>query len=839
MIALPGFMLRDLRGAAKVRSLWVFSACLFLGITLIATCGNLLQVVRAGFDQQERNLFGGDLQISQREAINEEQLKWIRGNGTVSRLLELRTMMGTESGDFTVVELQSVDDTYPLYGRVQLDPAISLQEAVGVSSDGVWGAAFDPALIEQLGLQVGQLVSIGSLELELRAVIVEQPDRSLRADFRGPPVIVDENALQKSGLLLPTSLVDYDYRVRTDDKPTDWREKLQEQFPDASWEVQTVDERGEFVGRRLNQVASVLLLIGFSTLLIGGLGVANSVSAYLQTKLRTVATLQSLGARATQVASVYIGQIILLSALASLAGALTGASIAWLAAHTLGERLPINAEFSALIAPTTLAVVMGVCTALAFALPTLGRTLNVPTALLIRGLASEGGSMPNAYRWGTLIISLLSIAILLIFVPEPLVAGAFALCIVVLLLLLEGMVRVIRSCAQKLAHVRALDGYFALRMAVAGLYRPGSSLRPMLLSLGTALTLLVTSALVISSISRTLNDAVPERAPSLVFYDLQKPQVEDFNSVVAATEGYQSHAVAPLVLGRLTRVNGEKLTDSTVARRALEANDEHKLSYRLRDIDNTTVDRGEWWPDNYSGPALVAMEDREADQLGLQVGDQLEFSILNESIEVQLSAIYSQARFETSFWLEAVFTDNVLDPFITRYIGSVMLEPKKDIQAQSTLGEYFPNVVTVRTAKVLEASRSILSSAGLAMLLIAGVSLAASILVMASVVAVNRQRQVYEASVLNAIGTRMSVVLKSVVFEYLLLALVLSVFAWFIGSNLAQLLLNLWLDVDSGGSALMGATVAAGASFICLFAGAIWLVMTLNVAPATLLKRGA
>ncbi len=50
MIALPGFMLRDLRGASKVRSLWVFSACLFLGIALIATCANLLQVVRAGFE---------------------------------------------------------------------------------------------------------------------------------------------------------------------------------------------------------------------------------------------------------------------------------------------------------------------------------------------------------------------------------------------------------------------------------------------------------------------------------------------------------------------------------------------------------------------------------------------------------------------------------------------------------------------------------------------------------------------------------------------------------------------------------------------------------------------
>ena len=389
MIALPGFMLRDLRGAGKVRSLWVFCACLMLGIALIAVCGSLLQLVRDGFEQQERNLFGGDLQVSQRQQISESQQNWLAQNAQVSRVLELRTMLGTPDGDFTVVELQSVDDAYPLYGQVQLEPQITLQQAVDQSAaNGLWGAAFDPALVEQLGLQTGQIVSIGDLEVELRALILEQPDRSLRADFRGPPVIVDERALEQSGLLLPTSLIDYDYRIRTDKDPIEWREELRAAFPDASWEVDTVKERGEFVGRRLDQVASVLLLIGFSTLLIGGLGVANSVGAYLQTKLHTLATLQSLGARAPQVASVYIGQITVLATLASTVGALIGTTVAWLVAKSLSDRLPIDPTLQTLLLPTLMAIALGVCTALAFTLPALGRTLSVPTGSLIRGLAT-------------------------------------------------------------------------------------------------------------------------------------------------------------------------------------------------------------------------------------------------------------------------------------------------------------------------------------------------------------------------------------------------------------------------------------------------------------------
>ena len=325
----------------------------------------------------------------------------------------------------------------------------------------------------------------------------------------------------------------------------------------------------------------------------------------------------------------------------------------------------------------------------------------------------------------------------------------------------------------------------------------------------------------------------------MVLYDLQAPQVDDFNTELVKMSGYQDHTLAPLVLGRLTSVNNEPLTDSSIAERALEANDEHKLSYRLSKIDNTRVDRGQWWPDDYAGPPLVAMEDREADQLGLKVGDALEFTILGETINATLSAIYTQARFETSFWLEAVFSRDVLDPFITRYIGSVQLEPDTDIAVQSQLGAMFPNIVTVRTAKVLESSRNILASAGLAMALIAAVSLSASILVMASVVAVNRQRQIYEASIMHAMGTRMSVVLRSVVFEYILLGIVLSLFALILGGIIAHGLMTYWLKIDGSGSAWAGLAVSIGASSLCLFAGALWLVSTLKVSPAVLLKQAS
>jgi len=836
-----GFLLRDLRGSLAMRSLWVFCVSLFLGITLIAACTGLLELVRGGLANQQRLLFGGDVQVEARAELAPEERAWLDANGEVSRMIELRTMLGTEAGDFTVVELQSVDEAYPLYGEIRFEPDISLAEAVGQGPDGTWGAAFDPVLAEQLGVSTGDRVEVGGLSVELRAVIREQPDRSFRADFRGPPLLVDEGALDASGLLTPTSVVDYDYRVRTDQVPEDWRDAFFAAFPDAGWEVDTFGERGEFVGEQLDRVASVLLLIGVATLLIGGLGVANSIGAYLQSKFRTLATLQSLGARAAQVSFVFVGQTALLGLAASAAGAFAGSLVAWLAARALATRLPVTASAVDLAPPALTSVLFGVLAALAFALPTLGRTLTMRPALLIRGVDDPSGQLPRSYRIATLALLVAVTLVLLVVVPDPLIGIAFVVAMALLLLALEGIVRLVRRFALWLGRQPPLEGRFAARMALAGLHRPGTALRPMLLSLGTALTLLVASSVVIAATLRTLNDTVPARAPALVFYDIQDAELADFTGLVEGLDGFEGMVTTPLVLGRLVAVNGTRLADDADSGRALEANDEQKLSHRTGGVDNIDVTRGAWWPGDYSGPPLVAMEDREADQAGLVVGDRLTFSILGENVEAELAAIYAQARFETRFWLEAVFSDGTLDTFVTRHIGSAFLADGADVAATARIGQGFPSVVTLRTKRALDAARSVLAGASLALALVAAVSLAASVLVMASVVAVNRQRQVHEASVLHAIGTRRGTILGSVLLEYALLGTVLALFATVVGCLLGAAVIGLWLELPLAGLldvvALTGLAVAAGASVLCLSGGAVWLVRTLEASPATLLRR--
>lgn len=824
---------RDLRGGG--RSLWVFCACLMLGVSLIAASGGLYRQVSAGLLADTRILFGGDVEVRTRAPLADDMLAWIDARGTVSRLIEFRTMLMSQEGDAHLVELQSVDDRYPLYGTVELEPAQSVGEATA-HAGGRHGAVLDPVLAERLGLAPGDRVELGDIELEVRALALRQPDRSLRADWSGPPVLISAEALAATGLLQPGSRPAYRYRVRSELEPQAWRAAFMAAFPDHDTEVRTFIERNARLGEVLGQIGSGVLLIGFSALFIGGLGVFNSVQAYLQGKLGTLATLRAIGLRDDRLAGVYLLQILILAASSALFGAILGGALALLGTAVAGERLPVVADGTLLLVPLALAWLCGVVVALLFALPALGRALTVDPATLFRGALGAVTHTPASAWWLTAVCALIAAALLLAVMPDPRFGLLFILALLLVMALLEGLVRLLRTGARRLAQHPRLAGRFALRIALSSLYRPDSALRPTLLSLGSALTLLVASTLVVHALLLTIEETVPERAPALVFYDIGSTQKAEFETLVKASPSLSQLDLAPLVLGRLVGVGDESLRDSADARRRIEARDEHKMSTLQNNFDQVVVTRGQWWPDGYRGPPQVAMEDREADQLGLQIGDTLHFEILGQRISAKLVAIYAQKRFQSRLWLEAMFSEGVLDPFISRYVGLAYMSAPDAVATQNRIASVQPNVVTVRTSMLLDEARAILTRAAAALTTVGSISLLASLLVLISVVTASRMRQIYLATLLHTLGARIAAIRLALHLEYLLLALVTTLFAGGIGSVLASLLLHYRLGLDVADVWWSGGLVAAVVSTCALSLGARYLMRQLRLSPASLLR---
>lgn len=824
---------RDLR--ASGRRLWIFVACLVLGVSLVAAGGGLYGQVSDALRDDARQLFGGDVEVEAGAPLPPEALAWMRARATVSQSIELRTMLRTADGRAQLVELQSTDGAYPLYGRIELQPASPLADALA-QQDGRWGAAIDGALAQRLGLRPGDRVAIGDLELTVRALVVRQPDRSLRADWGAAPVLVAEGALQATGLVQPFSRVEYRTRVRTADAAPAWRDAFVAAFPALDAEVRSFDERSDRMAEVLGQIGSGLLLVGFSALFIGGLGVFNSVQAWLQGKLTSLATLRALGLRDGRLAGLVLLQVLMLAVLASALGAAIGMALALGGARLAAERLPLTLVLHSLWPPAAVAMAFGVLTALAFSLPPLGRALTVSPAALFRGV--EGGALgtPRLAWWLTAALPAATLALLVAALPDPRFGLAFVAATAALLLALDTVTRGLRRLAAHGQHRQALP--LPLRLALAGLQQPHSPLRTALLSLGSALALLVACTLVVATLLRTVNDTVPVQAPALVFHDVQTEQIPLLRDTLQTTPGLAAVKTAPLVLGRLVAVNGEALRDSADGERAREARDEHKLSDRRGNFDDVVIDRGAWWPEGHRGEPLVAMEDREADQLGLQVGDRLRFEIMGQPVEARLVAIYAQRRMQARLWLEAIFSDGVLDPFVTRYVGAAWMPAGQTLAAQDRLAAVAPNIATARTESLLREARSLMQRASAGLAVVAGVCLAASLLVLGSVVAASRSRQLYDATVMHALGARPALLRRVLLWEYAVLAAATAAFALLAASALATALLQWRLDMHPGGLYWTGLLTAAGVSVLSLGLGAQVLLAQLRLQPAQLLRSG-
>ncbi len=825
---------RDL--GASGRSLWVFRTCLALGVALVAAVGGLYQQVSGALLDDTRALMGGDVEVESRRPLPEDVQAWLRDNGTVSRLTELRTMMRAGEGGLQIVELQSFDDNYPLYGSLRLEPDAPLADVTALR-DGRHGIALDPVLAERLDLSIGDTVGVGSLTLEVRALIREQPDRALSADWRGAPVLISDDALEASGLVTPASRIEFEYRVRTEESPDAWRDRFFDAFPDGGWEVDTLTGRSERIAERLGQVASSLLIVAFSTLFIGGLGVFNAVSAYLREKRVTIATLRALGLRDNRLAGVYLLQVGLLAGGASLVGAVIGVAVAATGARFAAGHLPVEQAWTLLVVPALAAVAFGLLIAFTFSLPALGRALAVDPATLFRG--DQGGTAPLPRRWrvATLAGCGLIAALVLAALPDALFGLAFLAVVALVMGLLDLVVRALRYGARRMESHPVLDDRFSLRLAVANLHRPGSPLRASLLSLGSALTLIVGCAVVVSALLYTLNSTIPENAPALVLYDIQDEQVGPVTDALETSAGASRVDIAPLVLGRLSHVNGEPLRDSDDGDRRVEARDEHKLTYRGDNVDGVTMDRGAWWNADDAG-VQVAMEDREADQLGLQVGDVLTFDIAGRSLEATLSGIYRQQGMQTRFWFEAMIEDGALDDFIHRHVGAAWMDDEAAKAAQSDIAGIAPNVVTVRTADIVKTASELLGRATLALAAVAVISLAVSLLVLSGVMATSRARQVYDATILHSLGARLGAIRRSLQLEYLLLAALTSLFAIVAGTAIAMPLVALRLKIVDPYPLWPAVVVAVAVSGACLHLGARYLLHRLRLNPAVLLRSG-
>lgn len=841
------FALSDLRSRLSVLKL--FLACLILGVTLVAATASLYRIVEQSLLADTRAFLGGDVELEASEPLPDDVLKWIRATGSISLVRKLNTVVSDELGEhFYSVEILVPDGTYPLYGELQLTPDQPRADLLARQGDR-WGAIVNPMLAERLGQTIGDQIDIGAATLRISGLIQAQPDRSINANWRGLPIMISDEALQATELIRPGSVVDYQYRVQTDRNLDTWLDEFEQAFPDSRWDITTFAERSERLAQRLDQIATSLIVIAFTTLFIGGLGVANSIHAYLDEKLGTIAILQTLGLRRRPLVGIYLLQIGILGSLAGLIGGAVGLVLSAVALHLAGDAFALSASndarqlFSQWVVPLFLSWLFAVLTAYVFALPALARALAASPAGLFRGKVQAARNEPRNWRLASYGLLAGYIGALLVWLPSTSLGLIFLLALVVLWGLLECLIKGLRRAARALESGGFAGSSFARRLALANLHRPDSPLRATLLSLGTALTLVVACTLLVSTLLRALDSTIPAEAPALILYDVFPDQLDSLELGLRLLDPASRTELLPLVRGRLAAINDKPiaklLADDSRARREAMG-DEYKLSYLSGNPEDLELIAGNWWktPAPAGEPAFMAMEDREANELGLTVGDRVEFVVEGRAIAAEIRALYQQKGLQTRFWFEGVLQDGALDAFIGRYVGAVYQSDTAAKTSQQWLARNTANVITLRTADWLETAGSLLGKATAGLAAITTVSLMASLLVLSSVVSVSRRRQLYEANLLHCLGARHRAIRSAMLLETGLLAVISTVFATALGSLVALPLAATLLKLPAGDIWWLGALTAGSVSLLALLGGLLPTLRSLRINPAVLLREG-
>lgn len=840
------FAITDLR--SRISALKVFLACLILGVTLVAATASLYRVIEQSLLADTRILLGGDVELDSSKPLPDDVIEWVSRTGTLSLVREFDTLISSESGDdFVRAEILIPDASYPLYGELELTPDRSRAELTA-RQDGLWGAIIDPLLAERLGKTTGDRIEIGAATFRISGLIRNQPDRRLNANWRGLPIMISGEAVAATELLRPGSRVDYEYRVKTDQKLEEWLADFEQAFPEPDWDTTTFAERSERIAERLDQIATALILIAFTTLFIGGLGVANSIHAYLDEKLGTIATLQTLGLRRRPLVGIYLLQVGLLGSFAGLIGGAIGLAFSAVAISLAGDAYALSGPegakgwLSLWFVPLLLSWLFAVLTAYVFALPSLARALAASPVGLFRGQVQAARNEPRRWRIASYALLTVYIAATLYGLPSPQLGFLFLLAVLVLWALLEGLIKGLRRGARALENSGYADRRFARRLALANLHRPDSPLRATLLSLGTALTLVVACTLMVTTLLRALETTIPAESPALILYEVFPDQMEPLQSGLESLDSSSRTELLPLVRARMAAINAqplaEALADDPRARREAMG-DEYKLTYLAGNPEGLELVRGNWWnsPAPEGDPVYMAMEDREANELGLGVGDRVGFTVQGQPITAEIRAIYRQKGLQTRFWFEGILQEGALDSFISLYVGAVYQSDEAAKSSQQWLARNIPNVITLRTADWLETAGNLLNKAAAGLAAVAAVSLLASVLVLSSVVSVSRRRQLYEANMLHCLGARHQAIRNAMLLETGLLTILATLFATGLGSLIALPLADLVLKLPAGDLWWIGALVAGFVSALALLGGLLPTLKAMRLNPAVLLQH--
>jgi len=823
-----------------------FGACVALGVAALVAVGTLAVNLDGALTREARTLLGGDVELRAARPLGADAAAALerlrRAGARTTALRELVGMARSPAGRTLPVEVKAVDPAYPLYGRVQTRPAAPLAGLLA-PRDGADGAVVEPGLLDRLGLRPGDRLALGAATLAITGVLVREPDRPASLVSLGPRVLVSAETLARTGLVQPGSRVRYRALVRLPEGRAAHAagEDLARAVADPGVRVTTFDAAQPGLRRFFGQLATYLGLVGLASLLVGGIGIAASVTTLVRRQLATVAVLKVLGADGRTVLATYLLQTQALGVLASLAGAALGAAAQPLLVRALAPLAPVALEARLDAWTLVRGVALGALTALLCALLPLLAVRAVPPSLVLRRDVEAAGWRARRPWLAALPVAAGLAALAVWQAGSPGLGAIFVGAALAALGLLALCARGLAALGRRAPRVRGV----ALRQGLAGLARPGGHAARVVTALGLAVMLLVAVAQLEAALARQVALEQNRSAPSFFFVDVQGDQLPALRRLLAAASGGTAPAATPVVRARLAALDGVPVTRELIARRRAEGLDrmwyltrEYVLTWAGEPPASNVVTRGRWWTAaEAAARPRVSLEEAAARGLGVGVGGTLTFDVQGVPVTAEVASLRRVDWQSLSPNFFAILSPGALDGAPATWVVTARVPAAAEAGLQDRVSAAFPNVTALPVREVLERAAALLAQVAFAVRWMAAFSVATGLVVVAGALAATRWERLYESVILRTLGATRGTVARAFAVEYACLGAAAGAGGTLLAAALAGIVLRLVLELPW---TLEPATLALGVvapTGVALAVGFLATFRLLGEKPLPVLRR--
>lgn len=766
--------LRELRRSWRFGLFFIFN--LSLGLTGFVSLEAFKQAIQSSIDANARAVLSADIAVSARRQITEAEHQAIRailGSAPETLTYDFFAMLSSDKGS-RLVSVRAVDAAYPFYGRLELASGRIITAESPKSILGSETAWVYPELESQTGLGTGDFFKLGQLRLKITDTVVKDGTQTFRAASLAPRVFIDRAWLPRSGLIQfgSTFSMSYLYKLPAKADAEKMRRLLYSVLRDPSIQIDTPTTAGEDSGRQLAYLSDYLGLVSIIALFMSILGASYIYRLYLSQKLKDIAILRSLGLQSREAVGIYVFQVLVLGALASVP-TLIGSSLVLPFLNYLLARLtpfPLHPVLSARVFAISLGT--SVLGSFLVSFPFIRRLRELRPAQLFSedGFSQEvsarrvwlflpavlvfwGLAIYQAHSWTTGSAFMLSLA---------------AVLAVLALLAWSGSLLLLRWPAHR----------WYLRYSLLGLRRRKAASFAIFIAVGLGALLMNILPQLKTTLQAEFQVGGGSKLPSLFMFDIQDEEVGPLRDFLKE-QGLVPTMLSPLVRARILTVNGASYERSPEDKEFRTREEEREarfrnrgvnLSYRAQLSPSETIVHGKPFSGSYDPQkqkeAELSVEAKYAERVGLHLGDHLVFDV--QGVEVPGRVINLRqvkwTSFQPNFFI--LMQDGVLNEAPKTFIAALPAMPEaQKSRLQNELAARFPNVSILDIARVVQDVLGMAEQMSWSLELMATLALLTGYIVLFSILRTQLRGRRWELNMLKILGARRRQVLAFVLSE--------------------------------------------------------------------------